>query len=119
MDHKIKAKNSDTGEKVEMTVTLPDTLEEAVNELGEEVVLSNFLVGAGKQAQNKLYSLLNASKLSAEKAEEEMANWKPFEAGRKTGGGRASAEDVVARKFAAMSNEERQAFLQKLQEMAQ
>ena len=111
----IKVKHQVTKEEVVTSVDLKENLQEAVNAFGEDVVMSNFIVGAKTAARNSLYSKTHGADetkiMSAEDAVAELASWQPGLAAART------ARDPLAeskKKFATMSPEEQANYLAEL-----
>lgn len=111
-----KVKHQVTNEEIEVRYDFGSDLQDAIAKFGDEVVFSNFCVGAKTALRNKLYSLTHdADKpencVTAEAAVQALADWKPGVAGSRSA---ADPLEKLAAKFASATQEEKLAKLEQI-----
>ena len=112
----VKVKHQETKEEIVKSYDFPDTVEELKERFDDDVIISNFTVGAKKQMRDKLYSLTHGENpKSVEESLAEMENWQPSVQGSRTA--KDPKASLIAA-FAKMTDEERAALIAQLQGVA-
>lgn len=112
-----KAGSTVDGVEIKMEVAFEpgDSLEDFVEQFGEEVAWSYVLAQTTRNLQNAIRSRLNAGK-TEEEIRSELSTWKPGVVVRSRGS-KKDPKAAFKAKFAAATAEERQAMIADLQSM--